>query len=120
MNRACPNNGSSPSNYSRRKRSSPSKSEDMPDPDDPTRDRRHTLRDHLQGADHEHSHDTDEAHDHDHDHLDPGTLEHNPIWLQDHITLTSVGIDIGSAGTQIIFSRLNMRRPGENLSSRYF
>ena len=34
--------------------------------------------------------------------------------------LSSVGIDIGSAGTQVIFSRLHMRRMGEDLSSRYF
>jgi ethanolamine utilization protein EutA len=31
-----------------------------------------------------------------------------------------VGIDIGSAGTQVIFSRLHMRRLGEDLQSRYF
>src|SRR5262249_33845831 len=37
-----------------------------------------------------------------------------------HVTLHSVGIDIGSAGTQVIFSRLNLRRMGEDLSSRYF
>ena len=32
----------------------------------------------------------------------------------------SVGMDIGSAGTQVIFSRLNLRRLGEDLSSRYY
>ena len=32
----------------------------------------------------------------------------------------SVGIDIGSAGTQVVFSRLHLRRLGEDLSSRYF
>ncbi len=92
----------------------------MNDPDDKTGRRPHTLQDHLQGAEHDHAHDPDEAHDHDHDDFEPGALEDNPIWRQDHITLTSVGIDIGSAGTQVIFSRLNMRRPGEDLSSRYF
>ena len=44
----------------------------------------------------------------------------NPIWLQDHVTLVSVGIDIGSAGTQVIFSRINLRRYGEDLTSRYY
>ena len=32
---------------------------------------------------------------------------------------SSVGIDIGSSGTQVIFSRINLRRLGEDLSSRY-
>src|SRR5258708_18524898 len=31
----------------------------------------------------------------------------------------TVGIDIGSSGTQVIFSRVNLRRLGEDLSSRY-
>jgi len=85
--------------------------------------RKHTLADHLHGAEHDHSHDGDDGHDHDHDHdhdAPPGPLEENAIWQQDNITLTSVGIDIGSSGTQVIFSRLHMRRMGEDLSSRYF
>ena len=84
--------------------------------------RPHTLADHAYGVDHDHSHDELGDHDHDHDHdLGPaGPLEENALWLQDNITLTSVGIDIGSAGTQVIFSRLRMRRLGEELSSRYF
>ncbi len=77
----------------------------------------HTLADHLHGADHDHEHDAD--HDHDHD-AAPGAPEENPLWLQDNLTLVSVGIDIGSSGTQVIFSRLHMRRMGEDLSSRYF
>src|SRR5205823_2341809 len=64
----------------------------------------------------------DESADHDHDHdLGPaGPPEENPLWLHDNLSLVSVGIDIGSAGTQVIFSRLHMRRLGEDLSSRYF
>lgn len=87
----------------------------------------HTLADHLYGAEHDHVHDetSDHDHHHDHDHDDEmraaaGPLEENAIWQQDNITLTSVGIDIGSSGTQVIFSRLHMRRRGEDLSSRYF
>ena len=84
--------------------------------------RPHTLADHAYGSEYEHSHDDEADHDHDHDHdAGPaGALEDNPLWQQDNITLTSVGIDIGSAGTQVIFSRLKMRRMGEDLSSRYF
>ena len=82
---------------------------------------KHTLQDHLYGADHGHRHDADSDHDHDHDHDVPaGPLEENPLWVHDNIALTSVGIDIGSAGTQVIFSRLHLRRLGEDLQSRYF
>jgi ethanolamine utilization protein EutA len=82
---------------------------------------KHTLQDHLYGADHGHSHEEDSDHDHDHDHDAPaGPLEENPLWVHDNIALTSVGIDIGSAGTQVIFSRLHLRRLGEDLQSRYF
>ena len=81
----------------------------------------HTLADHLLGQDLVHDHDGDADHDHDHFDFDPDEpLEDNPLWIQDHVTLTSVGIDIGSAGTQIIFSRINLRRLGEDLTSRYF
>ena len=58
-------------------------------------------------------------HDHDHDDEPLGPLEENPIWQQDHVTLHSVGMDIGSSGTQVLFSRLHLRRIGEDLTSRY-
>jgi ethanolamine utilization protein EutA len=74
----------------------------------------HSLADHLHGEDHDHDHDHDADHEHD------AAVEDSALWLQDNIALTSVGIDIGSAGTQVIFSRLHMRRMGEDLSSRYF
>src|SRR5947208_1367762 len=89
-------------------------------PDNPNPKRPHTLEDHLHGSDYDHSHDGDEA-DHDHDHYEAdGRLEDNALWIQDHVSLLSVGIDIGSSGTQVIFSRINLRRMGEELSSRYF
>src|SRR6266480_1736629 len=81
----------------------------------------HNLADHLLGENLAHEH--DEYTDHDHDHFefdDDGPIEQNPIWMQDHVTLVSVGIDIGSAGTQVIFSRINLRRYGEDLTSRYY
>ncbi len=78
----------------------------------------HTVADHLYGADLQHEHDG--AADHDHDYIEAGPLEENPIWIADHVTLHSVGMDIGSSGTQVIFSRLNLRRLGEDLSSRYY
>jgi ethanolamine utilization protein EutA len=81
----------------------------------------HTLADHLLGRDFVHEHDGDADHDHDHFDLDENErLEDNPIWIQDHVTLVTVGIDIGSSGTQVIFSRINLRRYGEDLTSRYY
>jgi ethanolamine utilization protein EutA len=93
--------------------------------DDASKKRSHTLTDHAYGADLTHSHEGDEAFDHDHDHDHDGDFgpegspENNPLWVQDHVSLTSVGIDIGSSGTQLIFSRIQLRRLGEDLSSRY-
>ena len=69
-----------------------------------------------------HAHEEGEA-DHDHDH-DDRDGEYDPttssLWAQDNLTLLSVGIDIGSAGTQAIFSRVHLRRLSEELTSRYF
>ncbi|WP_258000479.1 ethanolamine ammonia-lyase reactivating factor EutA [Bacillus sp. Marseille-P3661] len=72
---------------------------------------------------HDHEHD-DEDHDHHgHQYEHDEQVELNPyrngLWLMDNIELTSVGIDIGSSGTQVIFSRLHLRRIGESLTSRY-
>jgi ethanolamine utilization protein EutA len=88
----------------------------MPDAKDP---KGHTLADHFLGENLSHVHEGDADHDHDYFETE-GPLEENPLWIQDHVTLVSVGIDIGSAGTQVIFSRLNLRRLGEDLSSRYY
>jgi ethanolamine utilization protein EutA len=94
----------------------------MAAPEDPTDDskRVHTLADHRLGAELSHVHDGDADHDHDHDDFTEGPIEENPLWLQDRVSLTSVGMDIGSAGTQVIFSKVDLRRMGEDLSSRYF
>src|SRR5262245_6982047 len=83
-----------------------------------SKDQRHTLADHRLGADLAHVHDGDA--DHDHDDFADGPLEDNPLWVADNVTLTSVGIDIGSAGTQVIFSKVHLRRLSEELTSRYY
>jgi ethanolamine utilization protein EutA len=81
----------------------------------------HTLADHLYGRDVVHAHDDDTDHDHDHDiDADDGPIEDNPLWRQDNVSLTTVGIDIGSSGTQVIFSRVHLRRLAEDLTSRYY
>src|ERR1700745_4350838 len=81
----------------------------------------HTLADHVLGQDVAHAHDGEADHDHDHFEVDADErLEENPIWIQDHVTLVTVGVDIGSAVPQVIFSRINLRRYGEDLTSRYY
>jgi ethanolamine utilization protein EutA len=52
----------------------------------------------------------------DHDHVDE---DDHALRRQDTVVLTSVGIDIGSSGTQVVFSRLHLRRLGEDLTSRF-
>src|ERR1700691_1405635 len=83
----------------------------------------HTLADHVYGQNLVHAHDEDTDHDHDHDYdfeNDEGPLEDNPLWRQDNVSLTTVGIDIGSSGTQVIFSRVHLPRLAEDLTSRYY
>lgn len=64
---------------------------------------------------HGHGHGVDDDHD---DGVEV-PLEQNPIWQQDNVVLHSVGVDIGSSGTQVAFSRLHLRRLSEDLTSRY-
>src|SRR6267142_1490888 len=90
----------------------------MPESDEPKDKKSHTLADHTYGLDLAHTHDG--YADHDHDFPDETPLEENPIWIADHVSLTTVGVDIGSSGTQVIFSRINLRRLGEELTSRYY
>ncbi|HYT56139.1 MAG TPA: ethanolamine ammonia-lyase reactivating factor EutA [Verrucomicrobiae bacterium] len=61
----------------------------------------------------------DLPHDHDHDEHGLDVEEEHPLWKLDTITLTSVGIDVGTATSQIIFSQLILRRLGRELSSRF-
>jgi len=82
--------------------------------------------DHKHGHKHnnsDHSHENDHDHHHSHDdHLleeYEGPIEEHPLWQRDNVILRSVGIDVGSAGTQILFSELHLQRQGTDLSSRF-
>ena len=79
----------------------------------------HTLDDHTMGDVFFHEHGPGADHEHDDD-IDDLRLDQNPLWIADNVRLISVGIDIGSSGTQVIFSRLHLRRMAEDMSSRYF
>jgi ethanolamine utilization protein EutA len=69
---------------------------------------RHGIADHALGAFFDHVHAPGDEHDHDHDHdaMD-GLL---PEGGTDDVVLTSIGIDIGSSGTQIALARLWLER----------
>lgn len=67
-------------------------------------------------------HESEFNQDHDHDdHADgawspPGE---NDFYYADNVELTTVGIDIGSSTSHLMFSRLHLQRLGQYLSSRY-
>ncbi|MFN3889440.1 MAG: ethanolamine ammonia-lyase reactivating factor EutA [Beijerinckiaceae bacterium] len=79
----------------------------------------HTMQEHDVGQYFYHEHGEEADHEHDEFQYD-GPIEENPLWIQDNVHLTSVGIDIGSSGTQVIFSRIHLRRLSEDLTSRYY
>lgn len=60
-------------------------------------------------------HDDPGAHGHDFDELE----EESDLQNMDIVVLTSVGIDVGTATSQVMFSRLVLRRLGAELSSRF-
>src|SRR5262245_60268073 len=64
-------------------------------------------------------HDTDEAHEHfDLAALGPDAIVEDVEGLE-MFSLTSVGIDIGSSTSHLVFSRLTLRREGAALSGRF-
>ena len=82
----------------------------------------HSLQDHRWGSSPD-DHDHGEGADHDHDDFSdgpggPGGAEH-ALWAQDNVVLHSVGIDIGSSSTQVVFSRIHLQRVADQLSTRY-
>ncbi len=82
----------------------------------------HSVQDHRYGVhDDTHEHGDEGDHDHDHDNLSgegPGGAEH-ALWMQDNVVLHSVGIDIGSSSTQVVFSKIHLQRISDQLSTRY-
>jgi ethanolamine utilization protein EutA (predicted chaperonin) len=67
-------------------------------------------------------HGTEFDHDHDDDHPDgawDGPMSANDFYYADNIELTTVGIDVGSSTSHLMFSKLYLQRLGQFLSSRY-
>jgi ethanolamine utilization protein EutA len=76
------------------------------------------MPDHRPGHHHGHRHQDGDGHHH-HDDEFPGAEQDSPLWDTERVALTSVGIDIGSATTNVMFSAIELRRQGAELSSRY-
>ena len=53
------------------------------------------------------------------DYSDLASEEQHPFWKTDRVELKTVGIDIGSSTSHLMFSRLVLRRIGVQLSSRF-
>lgn len=75
----------------------------------------HSLADHAFGAFSAHAHAPGEEADHEHDADDNLVLDPRE---NTEVPLVSIGVDIGSSGTQVVFSKLLMRGPGEPLTMR--
>src|SRR5690349_11035784 len=45
--------------------------------------------------------------------------EEDPIWALDNVELTTVGVDVGSSTSHLLFARLHLQRLTESLSSRF-
>jgi ethanolamine utilization protein EutA len=59
-----------------------------------------------------------------HEHLEPTTDEQREalasfIWSQEHVELRTVGIDIGSSTSHLLFAKVILQRHSEGLSSRF-
>jgi ethanolamine utilization protein EutA len=67
-------------------------------------------------------HEFEFEHEHDDDHPDGawgGPISQNDFYYTDNVELTTVGIDVGSSTSHLMFSRLHLQRLGQYLSSRY-
>jgi ethanolamine utilization protein EutA len=78
---------------------------------------RHSLTDHAFGELAGHAHGEGEDLDHTHDDSESEFLDARAQELVG-VPLLSMGVDVGSSGTQVVFSRLVMRGPGDPAALR--
>ena len=57
--------------------------------------------------------------DFDHLHVEPGDEVNEVVWNADNVELTTVGIDIGSSTSHLMFARVHLQRLSTALSSRF-
>ncbi|HEX8828501.1 MAG TPA: ethanolamine ammonia-lyase reactivating factor EutA [Xanthobacteraceae bacterium] len=63
-------------------------------------------------------HETDFSHEHIETAADAAAVA-RAIWDQDNIAFTTVGIDIGSSTSHLLFAKLLLQRQSQGLSSRF-
>jgi ethanolamine utilization protein EutA len=54
-----------------------------------------------------------------HMHVAPGDEPNEAVWAADNVELTTVGIDIGSSTSHLMFAQVHLQRLGTALSSRF-
>src|SRR5437870_9896940 len=64
-------------------------------------------------------HDDHDEHAHESDEAWEAAFKKSDFYKADNIELTTVGIDIGSSTSHLMFSHLHLQRLGQFLSSRY-
>jgi ethanolamine utilization protein EutA len=57
-------------------------------------------------------------HEEDEDHIHLGD-EETPVYVGERVELLTVGVDVGSSTSHLLFSRLRLERQGQRLSSRF-
>ncbi|MDR7391157.1 MAG: ethanolamine ammonia-lyase reactivating factor EutA [Armatimonadota bacterium] len=57
-------------------------------------------------------------HEEDEDHIHLGD-EDSPVYVGERVELLTVGVDVGSSTSHLLFSRLRLERQGQRLSSRF-
>src|ERR1700751_5544521 len=55
----------------------------------------------------------------DHMHMELGDEVNEVVWAADNVELTTVGIDIGSSTSHLMFAQVHLQRLGTALSSRF-
>jgi ethanolamine utilization protein EutA len=61
----------------------------------------------------------DDFHIHDDDHGDGSAADGIDPWTLDNVELTTVGVDVGSSTSHLLFARLHLQRLKDSLSSRF-
>src|SRR6516165_10336067 len=63
-------------------------------------------------------HETDFSHEHNETPAECATIARS-IWAQDNLVFTTVGIDIGSSTSHLLFAKVALQRRSQGLSSRF-
>jgi len=76
---------------------------------------------HPHNHDHDHAHYVDEFHEHHGEELSPEQQQElaEHLWRLENVELTTVGVDVGSSTSHLMFARVHLQRLAQALSSRF-